>query len=428
MSNATKDYGDLRATLTSAYDWVWSDTKSGASRDVTIWHPKSQGDMRPLGSVGTPGYPSDISGKQATLLVGKNPNAPGSPAVASPTGYTLIWKDEGSKGKHNGAFWRPTAPSGYVSLGDVCTGNWSTPSRDKIWCVRSDLVRDSLFEAASFWDDKKSGSKKDCSVWQIEMPNIGLGGTEKLPIIADTFRATDGYTPPNGALASLPTLLVQRDFKEFTAPLPDISKETLPEGGHAYDDLEQCRATLPFIAFFPKNDRASLANIKNPFCTVIRNIAWYVPRVHTNKSNGQISDSTTITKGVSATQSKEMTESAGVSISSSFGIKGFGLDMSLNYQFSTTSSSSYTEYEEVTQTKEFTVPAYSATVVLAKRIRIKATRSDGTIELRELHFMKNEDITLVGVSLLQGAKGVADTSLQQEALKKETRSGNRLII
>lgn len=75
------------------------------------------------------------------------------------------------------------------------------------------------------------------------------------------------------------------------------------------------------------------------------------------------------------------------------------MDVSLNYQFTSTTSSSFTEYEETTRTQEYTVPAYEATIFLSKRIWIQATRADGSIVLREINFNANEDIHLIGVRL-----------------------------
>jgi hypothetical protein len=47
----THEYGDLIVTLTSAYDWRWSDRGSGAGRNGGFWHPQPQGALRAGGSV-----------------------------------------------------------------------------------------------------------------------------------------------------------------------------------------------------------------------------------------------------------------------------------------------------------------------------------------------------------------------------------------
>lgn len=87
MPNETRDYGDLKVTLTKEFDWIYSDSKTGAKRDVAIFHVKPQGDLRPLGSFASPNY-QDQNNKRATILVGNSANGSGKPAVASFTGFT----------------------------------------------------------------------------------------------------------------------------------------------------------------------------------------------------------------------------------------------------------------------------------------------------------------------------------------------------
>ncbi|CAD6441431.1 b8d55a13-8c93-4da6-9244-2b852eb643f6-CDS [Sclerotinia trifoliorum] len=398
MTNATQDYGDLRVTMTSALDWIWNDLDSGATTDFEAYHPRSQGNLRPLGSVGFSSY-GDRNGKFAVILVGNNPSSTGKPAVASPTGYDQIWRDEESGGEYDGSFWRPRAPSGYVALGDVCQRYWNTPSTDIIWCVRSDLVQDSNYFRSKVWDDHMSGATLDCSVWDIGLPSLGVNGSANIPISTNTFRANNNWSEPNNSLAQVLVLPNPKKFVEFTTPPPKFTKNNLPKGGDIFNCTDQCQVTLPFTVYFPPTDAASLRAISNPFCTLSRRIAWYVHTVHINDGGGTISDSTTVTKGVSNTLSKEMTQSAGVSISASYGIMGFGMDVSLNYQFTSTISSSFTEYEETSRTQEYTVPPYEASIFLSKRIWIQASRADGSIVLREINFNANEDIHLIGVPL-----------------------------
>lgn len=73
MANQTRDYGELRVTLTSQYDWIYSDIKSGARRNAAFFNPKPQGNLCALGSIGVTHY-NEINGKQASILVGPNPN------------------------------------------------------------------------------------------------------------------------------------------------------------------------------------------------------------------------------------------------------------------------------------------------------------------------------------------------------------------
>lgn len=127
MPNETHQYGELLVTVTSDYKWVYSDYNTHGKRDVTFYMPEAQGptDLRPLGSVGVSNY-TNINGKRGTVLVG-SAKYDGS-CVKSPTGYTQIWDDDGSGGDYDGSIWRPTAPSGYRSMGDVVVKGYKAPS------------------------------------------------------------------------------------------------------------------------------------------------------------------------------------------------------------------------------------------------------------------------------------------------------------
>ncbi|UKZ90571.1 uncharacterized protein TrAFT101_005581 [Trichoderma asperellum] len=208
----------LVTTTTSSYSLRWNDKGSGATRDGGFWHPKSEGDFRPLGSVGLPHW-KDINGSHSSLLIKANPNATGAlPPVTSPTGYTLIWKDEKSKADKDGSFWRPIAPNGYVALGDVARGGWSTPDISDVWCVRADLVKQGSFAAHSVWDDKKSGAKTDVSIWEIRSASrsdeSGIDDSAAAePIPADpratylgAIRASQNYNAPDSSFARVPAV------------------------------------------------------------------------------------------------------------------------------------------------------------------------------------------------------------------------------
>lgn len=406
MSNQTREYGDLVVTLTSAYDPIWDDGGSGANRDGQFWHPKSQGDLRPLGSAGIGNY-SQLNGQRATLLVGANPNKPpvgGKPAVANPTGYTQVWNDRGSGARKDGSFWRPTAPPGYVSLGDVAQIGYDAPDVNKIWCLRSDLVADGTYGPDEIWDDRGSGAKGDVSIWAVVPNSLGIGGSEKLPTLAGTFRSNGGYSQPDTGVALVPVLLIPKDFTRFEAPVPTITADSLPSAGDTFAETKQCQVTMPFTAFFEPTDRRSLDNIRDPFCTVDRSISWSVIGVYVNNSGGTITRSTTVKTGVTHEESTEMTHSAGVEISAKQGIGLASYSVSLNYQFTYSSSSSFSEYEEREITEGFTVPPYHATVAFGKHILMKSTRADGSTITAQIDFNANDDLRLSGVPLKESRK------------------------
>ncbi|TGO17687.1 hypothetical protein BTUL_0015g00220 [Botrytis tulipae] len=400
MTNATWDYDGLRVTMTSTFDWRWSDSGSGGKRDGTFFHPRAQGNLCALGSYGNPAY-GEITGKKSVILVGPSPNAPAgrSPAVARPTSYTNMWSDSGSGGDNDGTMWRPVAPSGYVAMGDVmASGYGKQPSLNDVWCLRSDLTRLSTYEASDFWNDGSSGADRDCSTWKIVTETNGIDGSEYLPIPPYTFRVSPNYGRPDTSYAVVPLLRVPNAFKRFDFPLPTVTKTTIPSTGDQFGQQEQCSAVLPFIFYLPNDSAWNLARISKPFYTVSREIAWNVEGVWNNDSAGDFNRSKTIKWGISKTQSEEMVHSAGVSVSASYGIKGFESSVTLNYQFTQTTSKSFTEYQEGETTESFVVPGKTVKVLFSKHIWLKARAGDGTMA-SQVEMVANNDIHFGGCDL-----------------------------
>lgn len=399
MNNRTVDYGDLRVTLTSAYTWNWDDTGSGATMSIMCWQPKVQGDMRPLGGVAVSSGYFEVNGKRATLLVGPKPGSSGSsPVVASPVRWEWLWNDKGSGGKHSGTFWRPVAPDGYVALGDVATYEWTAPSLDIIWCLRADLVKSADFEKTAIWMDQGSGGAWDCSVWKVVPRAVGVDGSENIPIFADTFIVNTAYTEPNSGLASVPVLHMPKSYQRFTAPVPQLTPSTIPETGDIFSETDQCQVTLPFTSFFPPDDKRSLDNIADPFCIISKTVAWHVEGVWVNNASGEFDRTQTVKYGISKEQKEEMVNSFGVEVTVEGGIKAVSYSVSLNYQFTYTTSSSYTEFSEKQVEEKIIVPGHYAKALCSKHIWLKGKRRDGS-ELSQLEVTANDDIHFTGCNL-----------------------------
>ncbi|KAK1507832.1 uncharacterized protein CCOS01_16138 [Colletotrichum costaricense] len=393
MANKTFDYGDLRITMTSSYSWVYHDSGSGATRDVSIWTPNPQGELFPLGDYaeGRAHY-NPLSGKRATLLVGQNPNtSPSKSAVARPIDYTRIWSDTGSGATNNGAVWRPVAPAGYVALGDVGNTNYGKPSLDKMWCVREDLVGYGKFLATSAWDDSASGADADVSLWAVQTDTIGVDGAANIPVMADTFRAQSNYNRPGGEAARVLLLPIGKQFEKFDNPMPTITANNLPHQKQPYGDQQlQCQVTLPFHFYFSPEDQTSLDNIRNPFLTVSRSISWYTERVWSNDTPTPLKENVKVVYGVSSERTQEMSHSVGVDVSASYGVGLASGSVSLNYQFTYNTSTSFTEYSEKTITKDITIKEYTATVLFSRHVWIKCTRLDSPIVLHQMEVIAND--------------------------------------
>lgn len=152
MTSKTYDYDDLRITLTNRLQWLYDNAGSGVGTSAGSYYPRPQGNMCALGSIGHPSHEINDR-KRAVLPVRPNPDtSPSIPAVKRLTGYTEVWNDRGSGGKHDGSVRRPIAPSGYCSCSDVINGPYSAPSTDRIWRLRNDLVKPAAYQAAQFWD------------------------------------------------------------------------------------------------------------------------------------------------------------------------------------------------------------------------------------------------------------------------------------
>lgn len=336
MANQTFDYGELRVTLTSAYDWAYDASGSGARKAVTMWHPKPQGEMCPLGAVCVPHH-NNINGKRASLLVGLNPDEKPKdrdrPAVARPTGYTSIWTNSGSRGKYKCVVYRPTAPVGYVSLGDVANDNYSkAPPTTAVWCLRSDLTKAAKY-GVKIWDDENTGATHNLSCWEVLPQPAGLSGSEYVPIPADCFRGNSEWSLPESNIAFVPVLRIKKAFKPFTARVPEITPATIPNVGDQSEQREQCRVVLPFTAFYPPIHEASLSLIEKPFCIVGRSTSWSCEACWANATNGEFSREKSIKYGISKSQTTSMQHEAGVEISSSGGIGLFEFGVKLNYQY-----------------------------------------------------------------------------------------------
>ena len=385
--------------MTSAHTWVYDNTGTWAVRSIACYHPSSQGDLSPLGTYGT-GTGESVPGKRATLLVGPNPNTkPSQAAVARPTDYTLAYNDQGSQGEHDGSFWHPVAPEGYVALGDVVVGGYHKPATDIIWCVREDLVGYGKFLAASFWDDSRSGASMNASCWDILPESVGIDGSANIPVSAGTFYTNSNYERPTSTLARVLVLPVGKDYTTFDAPMPKFTADKIPNKGDQFDFTEQCFVTLPFHCFFPPTDQSSLDNIRDPFCSISRSVAWYVEGLWVNGAAGQLHRSSRVLCGVSREKSESMTNSIGVEISSTVGIELASARISLNYQFTYNTSSSFTEYSEKEVTDEFEVPDYHARFLLSKHIWIKGFRSNGSVPLKQLEVVATDAVYYTGCDL-----------------------------
>lgn len=406
MANRTISYGDLKVTLTSQFNFIWNDEKSGSRRDGAFWHPVSHDDLRPLGSVVVPHH-GNLSGIWAALIVADDPaHRPAGetrPTVKAPVDYEFVWDDTDSGARLDGSVWRPVAPQGYIAVGDVANLGHGKPDLDRVWCLRSDLVRDAQYDEheGPVWDDMGSGGKHDGSFWAV-YPSKGNKGSagEYIPVLAGTFLTAKGYGTPNqnDVAPSVPALYVPRQVTSFTSRPPEFpAGSRLPEVGDLFDQTEQGAFTLPYTSFFSPGDQGCLRLIADPFCTVGKQVSWLVAHKIPNHKAGTLTEQCSNRNGVTKTETKSTENTVGVNISSEVGYGLSKWSINLSYQFSFSQSSSVEEVQENIWVKTITVSPHSTAIVWAKKVVVQAVRSDGRKIDGEITFTANEDLAVTEI-------------------------------
>ena len=125
------------------YTFIWTDSGSGADRDVSFWRPYDvQSGYFPLGDVATAshGKPS-IPSLTVTALV--------ADALAPPTSFSEVWNDRGSGADRDVRVMRMNPPSGYTCLGYVAVVGYGTnPDRNRYRYVLYNNYVDDVYYAS----------------------------------------------------------------------------------------------------------------------------------------------------------------------------------------------------------------------------------------------------------------------------------------
>ncbi|KAK4100936.1 hypothetical protein N658DRAFT_534969 [Parathielavia hyrcaniae] len=303
----------------------------------------------------------------------------------------------------DGSVWRPRAPEGYVTLGDVANSGHGKPSLDKVWCLRSDLVADGAVQVADaknqrapVWDDRDSGGKHDASFWDV-FPRRGNSSSEHIPVLAGTFLTASGYGVPAEAPKG-PALYVPKAARPFSPRPPEIpAGGVVPEVRELFDEMEQNAITLPFTSFFEPNDQASLRNMADPFCTLRKRVSWEVLEKYPNYQSTALTQTSTVTVGIRRTDTTSSSHSVAITMESeaNYGLAKWSI--SLNSQFTFAQSSSVEELQERTMIKTITVAPRTVAVAWAKRVVIQATRSDGSKINNDVSLLANDEIAVTEI-------------------------------
>lgn len=163
------------------FQLMYSDKGSGADLDGCFYRGIVSGDTTFLLGDYAQGNYNPPSGSVLTVSVQNDD--PTNPALAAPTGYALIWTDQGSGADMDGSLWMPIAPQGYVALGAVSQTGYNSPYIPNLRCLRFDLVKQGLI-GSLIWSDEGSGADLDVSCYATSSPGL--------------FYAQGNYNPPVG--------------------------------------------------------------------------------------------------------------------------------------------------------------------------------------------------------------------------------------
>jgi hypothetical protein len=180
---------ELEIQFVDQFELVWSDEGSGEKYYGAFYKPTVTDNYYALGYYRQNNY----STPTGSVVVAKDLGA--NYALTRPDDYKLIWTDEGSGAKKNGAFWLPVPQPGYVALGLVVSSNYVKPSLDAVMCVRRDLTVPGK-PGDQVWVDSGTGAKDDFGSWEINTPDVSRHENAAY-IAAGTFFGVASHTPPD---------------------------------------------------------------------------------------------------------------------------------------------------------------------------------------------------------------------------------------
>lgn len=376
MSVISKQYGSLILAFTTEFTLRYKDKGSRADMDGAFWHPKAPSGFYALGSVGVSNY-DDINGKNWALCV----QAAGDDqtALAHPTDYTLVWKDEGSGADMDGSCWRPVAPSGYKAMGDVFVTGYNKPSTNDVMCVREDLVTQGVVGDIIYTDE---GSKADSDIATYKIVASTVFGTEvgKGYIAANCFIANSSYTKPVATTSVNNCLKLPFPKKSSAAPAPpSLTDYSMPS--EFYGNTIDHTIEFPFTAFIDNEYDIKWQVDNSPFYTLQREVAYKREMYNYNQTDVSQTYNKSVTSGVSESQTRTFEINGGVSLSETIGITTVvtlaatgGWSIDLGWQTST----NVEEFREVTKTLELKTPAGTAGCLWSLWYLVKVVRADNS--------------------------------------------------
>lgn len=330
----------------------------------------------PLGSRAV----TDNSDDGATLLLAiSSLGNPNNPPLAAATGFNQIWDTADVSGGANGYLYRPIAPSGYTSMGDVFTSN-GTPTF-QVWCVRNDLV-EQINDTFQPWTTAGVSGGADLTLNQANLPAQSNGSDNPVgggPVLipTPTFLGNTGNCYVlNVALALTPA--------SGPGSAPQLTGYSAPV---ASQDVVDGVVTLPYPMVLgdsgPQGQNKNWQAKNSPFYTLTRYSAWD-PVMFLNNTTGLLQlTSRTVESGISDTQTKTFSHTAGIEISAESGVEFLGtggkVGVKVSYVFGYQTSDSLSSFTNVANTCNLSVPPKSAGAGWVVMRHYMLARTDGSL-------------------------------------------------
>lgn len=124
--NNNDNNNDIQMITVDDYIKIYDNTGTNDKKDISIWKPKCNENegWKPLGYFAKEYH--DKPQKYSFVVKGS--------ALKHPIDYIKLYEDD--KITH----WKPMAPNGYTSMGDICTTNKEKPNLNEIYCVPNYLL------------------------------------------------------------------------------------------------------------------------------------------------------------------------------------------------------------------------------------------------------------------------------------------------
>ncbi|RYF00311.1 MAG: DUF946 domain-containing protein, partial [Oxalobacteraceae bacterium] len=158
----------VTAAVTSLkqYSWAFDTSGMNGGADATFYHVTPDADYYWLGDYLDPAKSWKTGPIGAATLTAKEVGVPiGPPLLIQPTSCTLIWRDNGGHGQHDGSIWQVNPPNGYQALGVILQAGYNAPDLTMYRCVHTSQVGTTT--TGPRWTDIYSGAKMDISVFSI---------------------------------------------------------------------------------------------------------------------------------------------------------------------------------------------------------------------------------------------------------------------